>query len=410
MIKFEQAIEIVLSHTLETDQVLIPLASSMGHFLASNIYADRDMPPFNKSAVDGYACRGVDIEKELKVIENIPAGYSPKLKISAGCCSKIMTGAKLPEGADTVIMVEEVIKVAKESEAADTGDFIRYVNPDRKKLKNNICLKGEDIKEDELVLATGTFIKPQHIAILAAVGSNNVPVFKPFDIGLLSTGDEIVEPDSVPDEVQIRNSNGWQLRAQVMRSGAVANYYGIVPDNEKSLKDAIEKALLNNDILILTGGVSMGDFDFVPSIIKDLGFEILFDKVAVQPGKPSTFAIKKEPDSNKTEKVIFALPGNPVSSFIQFELLIRPFIFKSMHSRNPVMWFEMTSVQDYKRKHTERKALIPVIASPDGTFSIINYNGSAHILALAKANAIAEIPEGISFIGIGDKLRVFLLQ
>ncbi|MFA5849103.1 MAG: gephyrin-like molybdotransferase Glp [Bacteroidales bacterium] len=401
MIKFEQAIEIVLSHPLEADPMQIPLAGSMDHFLASNIYADRDMPPFNKSAVDGYACRGEDIEKDLRVIENIPAGYSPKLKITEGCCSKIMTGAKLPDGADTVIMVEEV---------EDAGDFIRYTNPDGKKLKNNICLKGEDIKEGELVLEIGTFVKPQHIAILAAMGISTVPVLKPLNIGLLSTGDEIVEPDIVPEEVQIRNSNGWQLRAQVMRSGAVASYYGIVPDNEKILKAAIEQAIAHNDILILTGGVSMGDFDFVPSIISSLGFEILFDKVAVQPGKPSTFAIKKEPGSKKTEKVIFALPGNPVSSFIQFELLIRPFIFKSMHSSNPVMWFEMASAQDYKRKHTERKALIPVIASPDGTFTIINYNGSAHILALAKANAIAEIPEGISFIGIGDKLRVFLLQ
>ncbi len=410
MIKFEKAIEIVLSHTLETDQMLIPLAGSMDHFLASNIYADRDMPPFNKSAVDGYACRGEDIEKGLRVIENIPAGYSPKFKITEGCCSKIMTGAKLPDGADTVIMVEEVAKVIEGVEVADAGGFIRYANADGNKLKNNICLKGEDIKAGELVLEAGKFVKPQHIAILAAMGISNVPVFKPLNIGLLSTGDEIVEPDVVPEEVQIRNSNGWQLRAQVMRSGAVANYYGIVPDNEKSIKDAIEKALVDNDILVLTGGVSMGDFDFVPSIISGLGFEILFDKVAVQPGKPSTFAIKKTPGSNKTEKVIFALPGNPVSSFIQFELLIRPFIFKSLGASDPVLWFEMASAQDYKRKHTERKALIPVIASPDGRFTIINYNGSAHILALAKANAIAEIPEGISFIGIGDKLRVFLLQ
>jgi len=404
MIKFEQAIEIVLSHTLETGQDMIPLTDSMGHFLAVNISADRDMPPFNKSAVDGYACRGEDTEKNMRVIENIPAGYSPTLKITEGCCSKIMTGAKLPDGADTVIMVEEVVEVA------DASGFIRYSNPNGKKLKNNICLKGEDIKEGELVLEAGTFVKPQHIAILAAMGISKVPVFKSLNIGVLSTGDEIVEPDIVPKEVQIRNSNGWQLRAQVTRSGAVANYYGTVPDNEKILKAAIEQAIVNNDILILTGGVSMGDFDFVPSILKELNFEILFDKVAVQPGKPSTFAIKMAPGSNKTEKVIFALPGNPVSSFIQFELLIKPFIFKSMHAGNPSMWIEMPSAQDYKRKNTDRKALIPVIAAPDGSFSIINYNGSAHILALDKANAIAEVPEGVSSVGIGDKLRVFLLQ
>ena len=402
MIKFEEALEIVLSHSLEVGKELIPLSGAMGRILSSPVYADRDMPPFNKSAVDGYACREEDLGKELIVVENIPAGYFPKSVITVGCCSKIMTGAKLPDGADTIIMVEDVIK---------KGDRIRYAISDGKKPKNNICLKGEDLKEEELVLEEGTLIKPEQIAISAAMGISQVPVSKQLRIGLLSTGNEIVEPEITPNEVQIRNSNGWQLRAQILRMGSIANYYGIVMDNEESLRSSIVKALSKNDILIITGGVSMGDFDFVPSILRSLELEILFDKIAVQPGKPSIFAIKRSLCyPQKMEKVVFALPGNPVSCYIQFELLIKPFIFKSMGAANPSLWIEMSSAREYTRKRTERMALIPVKVGPDGRFSIVDYNGSAHIVALNQANAIAEIPIGVSHIKAGDKLKVFLLQ
>jgi len=414
MIKFEQALEITLSNSLEASQEIVPLSEAMGRILSINVPADRDMPPFNKSAVDGYACRESDLGKELMIGENIPAGYQPKFTITDGFCSKIMTGAKLPEGADTIIMVEDIIK---------RGDKIRYAIAEGKKPKNNICFKGEDLKSGDLVLEKGTLINPEQIAILASMGISQVNVSKQLRIGLLSTGDEIVEPEITPDEVQIRNSNGWQLRAQIIRCGVKVNYYGIVGDSQKSLQNTISKAISQNDILIITGGVSMGDFDFVPTILNDLGLEILFDKIAVQPGKPSTFAVKhskisfletltsqKNAELHKPEKVVFALPGNPVSCYVQFELLVKPFIFRSMGAQNPTFWFEMSSDQEYSRKQTERKAFIPVKVKSDGTFSIVTYNGSAHIVALNKANAIAEIPEGVANVKVGDKLRLFLLQ
>ncbi|MFA6334701.1 MAG: gephyrin-like molybdotransferase Glp [Bacteroidales bacterium] len=403
MIRFEQALEIVLSQSLEIGKELVPLSEAAGRVLSSTVYADRDMPPYNKSAVDGYACREEDLVRgELKIIENIAAGYYPKSVITTGCCSKIMTGAKLPDGADTVLMVEEVI---------ENGDHVRYSIANGKKPKNNICLKGEDIKKDELVLEKGAFIKPEQIAILAAMGVSMVPVSKQLRVGLISTGDEIVEPETTPNEVQIRNSNGWQLRAQIIRIGSIVSYYGIVGDSEELLQKKIEKALSQNDILILTGGVSMGDFDFVPLILQNLKLEILFDKIAVQPGKPSTFAIKRNHvDPHKADKVVFALPGNPVSCYIQFELLVKPFIFKSMGAPDPTLWIEMASSEGFTRKHTERKALIPVKVGPDGRFSIVNYNGSAHILALNNANAIAEVPIGVSTTKRGDKLRLFFLH
>lgn len=415
MIKFEQALEIVLSNSLEIEKELVPLSDALGRILSSSVYSDRDMPPFNKSAVDGYACKESDLGKELVVAENIPAGYNPKVSITSGICSKIMTGAKVPEGADTIIMVEDTVIMVKDTiimvkDIVKCGDKIKYTPTDGKKPRNNICLKGEDLKAGDLIIGTGTQIKPEQIAILAAVGISEVPVSKILRIGLLSTGDEIVEPEIAPDEVQIRNSNSWQLRAQILRCGSFVNYYGIVSDNEKMLRNTISKALSENDILILTGGVSMGDFDFVPAVLKDLGLEILFDKIAVQPGKPSTFAVKRSAsEPQKTEKVVFALPGNPVSCYVQLELLVKPFIFKSMGAPNPVFWFEMPSADEFKRNNIERKAFIPVKIGSDGRFNFIKYNGSAHIVALNQANAIAEIPIGLSHINSGDKLRIFLL-
>ncbi len=396
MITFNSAIEIVLSNSLKYEGEFIPLSEALGRVLAQPVYADRDMPPFDKSAVDGYACKAADIVGDLKVLENIAAGFKPSKVVTSGCCSKIMTGAMLPEGADTVIMVEE---------CEDNGATVKF---NGKSLKSNICYKGEDIHEGDKVLESGVIIKPEQIAILASFGVSNVFVAKQKMIGILSTGDEIVEPDIIPTLVQIRNSNGWQLRAQSIRAGAIVNYYGIASDTEISLIEKLEKAIKDNDIVILSGGVSMGDFDFVPAALDKLGLKTLFNKVAVQPGKPSTFAVKYS-QSGITEKVVFALPGNPVSCFVQFELLIKPFLYKSMGGVAPGIKTDLPFKSDYSRKHPERLALIPVKIDSDGSFSPVKYNGSAHITALNGANGIAEIPIGVANIAAGERVKVYIL-
>ena len=396
MITFNNAAEIVLSNSLKSEGEFIPLSEALGRVLAQPVYADRDMPPFDKSAVDGYACKAADIVGELRLLENIAAGFKPVKTVTAGCCSKIMTGAMLPEGADTIIMVEE---------CEDSGTSVRF---NGKSLKSNICYKGEDIREGDKVLETGTFIKPEQIAILASFGVTNAFVAKHKKIGILSTGDEIIEPDAIPTLVQIRNSNGWQLRAQALRAGAIVNYYGIASDSESSLREKLEKALNENDIVILSGGVSMGDFDFVPAVLDEFGLKTLFNKVAVQPGKPSTFAVKYSQDGS-AKKVVFALPGNPVSCFVQFELLIKPFLFKSMGGVAPGLKADLPFKSDYSRKHTERLALIPVRIDSDGSFSPVKYNGSAHITALNGANGIAEIPLGAGSFAAGEKVKVYIL-
>lgn len=396
MITFEEAKRIVTENLIVTDKEMVPLAEACSRIISQSVSADRDTPPFNKSAVDGYACRASDLGEKMLLLENIAAGYEPKMTVNQRTCSKIMTGAMLPEGADTIIMVEDC-------------DFDgKYVFFKGKGPKDNICVKGEDITKGTEVVTAGTLLKPQHVAVLAAFGAAAVSVSKRISVGILSTGDEIIEPEATPSTVQIRNSNGWQLFSQAMNAGANANYLGIAGDTKESLHSVISKAIVNNDAIIISGGVSMGDFDYVPGILEELGFKILFNKVAVQPGKPSTFAVRKSKEG-KCEKVIFALPGNPVSCFIQFELLVRPWLIASAGGHAPELWTELPAKEEYSRRNTGRLAFIPIIINPDGTFSHLKYNGSAHIAALSEATGIAAVPVGKATIAAGEKTRIFIL-
>lgn len=403
MIKFEEALRIVLENTLSPEESVVKLEDSYGRVLYKDVYAERDMPPFDKSAVDGYALKREEIGKPLTVLENIQAGYAPAKEIVSGTCSKIMTGAMVPAGADFVIMVEDTLEENGVMRLREPSDEFRK--------RNNICYKGEDIKKDDTLLKAGTIITAAETAILASSGYSVVSVSKVQTAGILSTGDEIVEPHITPSVSQIRNSNGWQLRAQAIATGANVRYYGIVSDNRELLKEALGKATDECDITIITGGVSAGDFDYVPEIIKECGFEILFNKVAVQPGKPSTFAVKRE-GSGKSGvlKVIFALPGNPVSSLIQFEMLIKPYIIKSMGGHYLPLKLSLPAAEDFKRKNAERLSLIPVVINSNGTFSAVRYNGSAHITAMAGADAIAEIPEGVTLIAAGERATLHLFR
>ena len=281
MITLEQAIGIAFSKAQSLETETINFIHSSGRILAQNVFADSDMPPFNKSAMDGYACRREDLGKELSVVELIQAGKMPMQVIGSGQCSKIMTGAQVPEGADTVFMVEysEEITPAK----------VRFTG---EKTNSNICRKGEDLKEGDLVISSGTMLKPQHVAMLASVGCIAPLVYKKPVVGIISTGSELVNAEEQPTRSQIRNSNGPQLYAQAVKYGFPANYYGIVPDDKQQTYQIIQKSVEENQVTILSGGVSVGDFDFVPEVIRELGFEIHFSKVSIKPGQHTTFASK----------------------------------------------------------------------------------------------------------------------
>jgi molybdopterin molybdotransferase len=388
LIPFEEAYNIVLNSAFNTGSETISFIDSLNRVLAMYIRSDMDIPPFNKATVDGFACRKADLGTELEIIETIAAGMQPDKAVSKNQCSRIMTGAVVPNGANLVFMVEDS-QILPSGKVRFTGSFI----------KENISLKGEDIKNGDSVLKPGKLIRPQDIAVMASVGCTSVIVSKMPIVAVISSGNELVEPSEKPGISYIRNTNAYQLMAQVQRAGACGKYYGIASDNEEVTYDIIELAISECDMVLITGGVSMGDFDFVPSVLEKAGVRILFSRVNVQPGKPTIFGVHPE-------ALVFGLPGNPVSSYIQFELLVRPLICKMMGYEFDPVTIPFPMKDSFSRKSADRYSWIPVEITKDGFVSPIEYHGSAHISALSQADGIIALPVGKKTIEKGEVVSV----
>jgi len=389
MISFSEACDIVMKSDIRLkDTEEINFTESLNRVLAGDVVSDMDMPPFNRSSVDGFACRKEDLSEELEVIETIPAGAWPRIPITAGLCSRVMTGAPVPEGADCMIMVEDTETMP--------GGKIRFTGIFR---KDNISLKGEDIRKGDVVIRAGTLIRPQHIAVMAATGHIRPRVSLRPLAGVISSGSELVEPGRVPGISQIRNSNSSQLMAQIEETGAAGKYYGIAEDDEEQTFTVVKQAIAENDVVIITGGVSVGDFDFVASVMERTGVRILFNRVAVQPGKPTTFGLHPE-------AAVFGLPGNPVSSFLQFELMVKPLLYRMMNCSRRSLTLVLPMGQDYRRRSVVRLALVPVRISDEGSVIPVDFHGSAHISALNEADGIIFIPSGVRELGKGDMVSV----
>lgn len=388
MITLQQAIDIAFSTARPLGTESIDFVQATGRILAQEVFADADMPPFNKSAMDGYACRHDDLGKVLEVLEVIPAGKTPEFSIGPGQCSKIMTGAQVPEGADLVFMVEYAEETAN-GQVRFTGE----------KSNSNICLKGEDLKLGDRVLSAGTMLQPQHIAMLAAVGCTKPLVFQRPKVGIISTGSELVAPEITPGLSQIRNTNGPQMLAQAAKYGFPAINYGIVKDDPEQIRQVIQKSVAENDVTLLSGGVSVGDFDFVPGIIEELGFVIHFSKIAIKPGQHTTFA------SNKN-KYIIGLPGNPVSSFIQFEVFVLPFLRKLMNYSVPEIRVPFRLAHDFRRKKSDREECLPVEFCADDEVRMVDYHGSAHIHGYHRAFGFITVQAGQTELKKGDIVYV----
>ena len=388
MIKYSEALKTVLSVVDKVEIEEVGYYYSVGRVLAEDIISDLNMPPFDKSAMDGYACRQEDMGEDLNVVEVIKAGEAPKIRLEPGQCSQIMTGAMIPDGADFVIMVEQ-------TEQTDSGK-IRFSGG---KSRSNICALGEDILMGDKVIDKNTLIGVRHIPVLTTVGATVVKVYKRPKVAVLATGTELVEPETVPGLSQIRNSNGSQMMAQLKSLGLSPKYFGITPDDEDQTNSMLSDALDYCDILFLSGGVSMGEYDFVPSVLKNLGVDLLFQRVAIQPGKPTTFGVKKD-------KYVFALPGNPVSSFIIFELLAKPFIYKFMNYNWEPVTLRLQAGSKMSRKKTDRQSWFPIDITKDGKVVPLEYHGSAHIFALNRADGIIAMEIGQDTINEGDWLNV----
>ncbi len=391
MISFEEAIDIVRANAVLLPSEDVPLAESLNRVLREHVVSDIDMPPFDKAAVDGYACRNEDTGRELAVIGTISAGSPAALNVGKNQCVKIMTGAVMPKGADCVLMVEEVERATEKTVRFKGGRAIP-----------NICYKGEDVIAGDRLVEAGQRLTPKEIASLAVAGYASPAVSARPRVGIIATGDEIVEPGVVPQPSQIRNSNSYQLLAHAKQFGCDVTYYGIARDSNEAIGRLIERARSENDLLLLTGGVSAGELDLVPALLEQNGFRILFHGISIQPGRPTVFG-------RRENKFVFGIPGNPVAAFIVFETIAKELLATMMgltgHGRTTTCRLGKT----IRRQKTRRLGWRPVKVSADGTALPVEYHGTAHITAYSLADGILPIPVGIAEVPEGSQVEVRLI-
>jgi len=346
----------------------VSLAESQHRVLAEDVAADRDYPPFNRSARDGFAARSADLPARLRVIGEVPAGRIFSAVVGAGDAVEIMTGAPVPAGADCVVMVEHTTRDGE------------YVVIDRAgETGANIVPKGYEGKGGSVILSRGARIDYASVALLATVGFQSVSVFVKPRVAILATGDEIVEDGATPKPWQIRNSNAWSLAAQVRRAGGTPVVLPIARDVREETARLIGRGLAEADLLLLSGGVSAGKYDVVEPALADLNAEIFFDRVAIQPGQPLVFGRARG-------KFFFGLPGNPLSTMVTFELFARAAVdILSGRSDAPLPISLARLTRDLRHKPGLTRFLPAWLEA--GSVTPIPWQGSGDVGALCRANA-----------------------
>ena len=405
MLSVAEALQIVLAQVKPLPAETAPLApAALGLILAEDVVSDLDMPPFDKAMMDGFALRFADLrngQAELTIVEEIYAGKTPTASVNAGQASRIMTGAPMPRGADAVVMIErcEII-----------GNKVR-VNDAALKLGQNILTKGREMRVGETVLRSGARLRPQEFGLLATVGRTSVKAHPAPRVAIVPTGDEIVEPHVRPGPGQIRNSNGPMLLAQVSRAGGVPRFLGIARDEVRHLRDLITEGL-QADMLILSGGVSAGKLDLVPGVLEELGVKALFHKVAMKPGKPILFGIKRGEEANEPPRMIFGLPGNPASTLVGFELFVRPAIRGLMGLPPGPDMVKATLIRDFPYR-TDRPTYHPArlhLTDTGWTVEPTAWFGSPDLRGVTPANAFALLPAGDHLNPTGAILEVLRVE
>ena len=387
MIPIEQAEKILSKITCRPETENVRLMDSLGRVLGQDVVSGISMPPFNKSAMDGYAFSSTDNSEKFKIVEVIAAGSVPLRTINKGECAKIMTGAMVPQGADRVV----------KREVTEEKDGCMIITGDDK--NENICYLGEDVKPGDVVLKAGCMIRPPEVGIIASMGLDTVKVYKKTIVGIVTTGSEIKEPGQQLETGQIYNSNAYSLAAQVLQAGAEIRYGGLVEDDKNSIGREIETLLSETQMVLISGGVSEGDYDFVPQILQRLGVQLHFDKVAIQPGKPTVFG-------TRGETLVFGMPGNPVSTFTIFEVFVKPVLYKTMGLNYIPPMIKGIMSKDFKRKRTVRTAYVPVRCNREGRVEPVEYHGSAHLSALSGANGLLKVPRGVQQVPKGSVVYV----
>jgi molybdopterin molybdotransferase len=380
-----------------------PLMETMGLAAAENVVSSIDLPSFDNSAMDGYAVRAADVATateeapvHLPVVGEIGAGQARLLALSPGTAAKIMTGAPVPEGSDCVVPYEWTdrgVAQVRITRAADAGAHVRS--------------RGEDVSAGDLLIESGTVLGPRHLGLLASVGRATVRSRPRPRVVILSTGSELREPGTELGPDSIYDGNSWLLAASARRAGAIAYRVGIVPDEPRAFLDALQDQLVRADLVVTSGGVSQGDFDVVKEALQPLG-SVWFGPVAMQPGKPQGFGVVGE------DRIpIFTLPGNPVSSYISFEMFVLPALRKLMgkapHSR-PETRARLThgiaspeGKRQFLRGSFERGRGGPTVAPVGGA-------GSHLIGGLADSNALIVVPEDTTSVPAGEMVQVLALD
>ncbi len=393
---------ILLNQDIKPKTVDMPILDSLNYILAENIISDINMPPFDKSFLDGYALRTEDIvdasEKNpvtLKTIDNIRAGYVSKKKIGEGQAIRIMTGAKIPEGADAIIKYENTVFSDK-----DVRVF-NYLKPN-----SNIVRAGADIATGDILLEKGVTIGPADIGIFAALGKERVKVYKRPKIAILSTGDELINIDEPLQEGKIRNSNVYTIGAQVKEIGSEMKIFGICGDNISFIKKELDIALQWGDMVITTGGVSVGDADVVKDAFREIGGEILFWRVNMKPGSPIVVARYRD-------KLLFGLSGNPAAAYITFEKFVRPTILR-LSGETKYEFIKVKSIlKDEFTKISEQDRIVRAKTYyKNGSFftEFSDKYSLGILLSLSKTNSLFYVPAGAGPYKTGDRIDVELLN
>lgn len=391
---FEQARSSVLSNVLTPVPVIehIPLSNAAGRVLAAHILADRDYPPSDRSIRDGFAVRSLDMPGSSRIVGEVRAGGRFVRPIEPGECVRIMTGATVPEGADAVVMVEHTRtegSTMTTDRSPSPGEFINRT--------------GCEAHAGDPVLSPGVRIRFPHIAMLATVGAVTVPVFRKPRVAILATGDELVAVESTPREFEVRNSNSWALASQVEAAGGVPEVLPVAPDDLEATVSLIAKGL-QSDLLLLSGGVSAGEYDYVEAALAHFEAQFFFTRVRIRPGAPAVFG-------HAQGKNFFGLPGNPLSTAVTFDLFARPALEMLSGIQSPMLPLSYArTTQTLREKGGLTRFLPASLDSGTGNVTPIPWKGSSDVPSLAKSNCYIVAEPDRELYEAGDVVPVLIQQ